>query len=54
MREVYTSPEVELVEFDTKDVITTSWFCCALDVGCTHGQRIKTVIINFQDGYFMV
>ena len=24
MREVYTSPEVELVEFATKDVITTS------------------------------
>lgn len=24
MREVYTSPEVELVEFDVKDVITTS------------------------------
>lgn len=26
MRELYTSPEVEVIEFDTKDVITTSPF----------------------------
>lgn len=24
MRKLYTSPEVEIIEFDTKDVITTS------------------------------
>ena len=30
MKELYTNPEVEVIEFDTKDVITTS-DCTAYD-----------------------
>ena len=26
MKEIYTAPEVEIVEFDAEDVITTSFF----------------------------
>ena len=50
MRKLYTSPEMEIIEFDTKDVITTS------GIGGEAGDSTDTLIdvnknTNWSDFY---
>lgn len=40
MKELYTNPEVEVIEFDVKDVITTSAVECQMDAA--------TCMMNFE------
>lgn len=46
MKQRYTSPEVEVIEFDTKDVIATS-----PEGGFTYGDAGDSATANADDGW---